>query len=290
MTRKVIVLVASVMWSLLSLAPVSGQVFGTGVRIDSAVRPAVLWTTQTARYEKVSASASIFKVDYNTLLPLTSGMVEVTPHAVFSGRVSGSVSFLEPDFNWVHGTGVDSAAPFPSRWSVTPHFISGDIAVLYHVWRGAGYRFCLVGGWRKERWEYSGDPIGNQGYNSKLADEFTSEIPFAALQTAVAFPWWKARFELLGSPFVNTEVYTLIRDGVSAVDYHGWTNDGGLIEMELEGSITLSPNIRVGAYSRWSFIETYGDSTRHHNGQVTLHDLYVRENRSIAGLNINLIF
>jgi hypothetical protein len=172
-----------------------------------------------------------------------------------------------------------------------PGFKHWEAAGLIHLWNGGGYRFSIVGGYRKEYWAFEGTPSADQPANSSSSDRITSEIPFIALQTAMFFPWWKARFEVLGSPFMSKRIATEFRSGTTfKVNYDGVVDHGGLIEVELEGTASITSRIRLGAYARYSFQELYGESTRSSPTGFSRHELFAGENVAITGLNLTLAF
>ncbi len=104
--------------------------------------------------------------------------------------------------------------------------------------------------------DFHGEPTGSS--QGSLKDEYTSSIPFIGMQTSMLFPWWKARFEVLGSPFMSKRVInnfsgTLNDANAYRASTDGSATKGGLIELQMEGSVGLSPSLFVGANASYTF-------------------------------------
>jgi len=269
-------------------ASVQAQALLRDIGIDSSLRVAYLLGRQVYRYNEARGGGfDRWRMDYGTQLPMLSGMFELSPIRLVSARLAGSISVLEKNTHFNH----TMADPAPSVWSVLPGFKHWEAAGLIHLWNGGGYRFSVVGGYRKEYWTFEGTPSADQPANSSSSDRITAEIPFVALQTAMFFPWWKARFEVLGSPFMSKRILTEFRYGTGVTfDYDGRVDHGGLIEVELEGTASITSRIRLGAYARYSFQELYGESTRSTPAGFTRHELFAGENVAVTGLNLTLAF
>ena len=85
-----------------------------------------------------------------------------------------------------------------------PSFSGWEAAGLFHLWNDGGYRFSFTAGYREEFWGAQGEGVGLfTGVSSSVREDFSSRGPFLGLQTAVFFPWWKARFEVIGSPWIT---------------------------------------------------------------------------------------
>jgi len=276
-------------------APAEAQVIPRQVKFDSSWRAGFLFGSQLVLhgdFEKGAVGATEahlarLRQQFDPRLAVLSGMFEVSPLLRISGRMAGSVSALEGDMTVRHAT-VDRAQP--SVWDVTPDFKQWEAAGLYHLWSGPAYRFSIVGGFRQQFWKYLGDPAGNQPNGSSLRDEFRSNIPFIALQTSVYYPWWKARFEILGSPFMSTEVLTRVNDLGYPVEFVGTANQGGLIELEFEGTGTLTPRMRLGLFARYAYQELYGESTRWAGDNRDTQKLFVEESFATVGVNFTFVF
>jgi hypothetical protein len=263
------------------------EVLPWGVRVDTSLRLGLLFGRQLVRYSDLpGAEFERFRMEFGPRLPILSGMCELTPVPSISARLAGSLSVMETDMTVFHAM----ADPEPSLWDVRPDFGCWEAAGLYHLWNGGGYRFSLVGGYRQEYWHYRGEPSGAQPSGSSLRDRFTSHIPFLAMQTAVMYPWWKARFEILASPFMSKKVSAIVQDGPNVVEYEGDADSGGLIELEVEGTASLSSRIRLGLYCRYSYHEVYGEYTRADLVESPARRLYVGEDFAIIGLNMTLLF
>jgi hypothetical protein len=263
------------------------EVLPLGMRVDTSLRLGMLFGRQLFQYNNLpEAEFERFRMEFGPRLPILSGMCELTPVPSISGRLAGSISVLETDMT-VFQAMVD---PEPTLWDVKPEFGYWEVAGLYHLWQGGGYRFSLVAGYRQEYWRYRGEPAGGQVPGSSLRDRFTSYIPFLAMQTSMWFPWWKTRFEILASPFVSQNVSAIVQDGAMLVEYAGNADSGGLIELEVEGTANLTSRVRLGLYGRYSYQELYGEYTRADVVESPSRRLYIYENLAAVGLNMTLLF
>ena len=134
-----------------------------------------------------------------------------------------------------------------------------EVAGLYNLSYEGFYRYSLVGGYRQESWSYK--PSDDNGSNSYLRDDFTSQIPFLGLQTVMNAPAWKARFEVLGSPFMTKKVAHTARDGGHYMQLDGSLTQGGFIELQMDGNINVTPNGLMGVYAQYSYEQLKGELT-----------------------------
>jgi hypothetical protein len=280
-----------ILTGLLLLAALSGvaqaQVLPWKIGIDSSFRTEFLFGNQIFLYRWPRGTQfNRFRMEFGPKLPLVSGTCEVSPTLRLSARVAGAASVLAKHTSLFH-TALD---PQPRAWDVRPEFRQWEVAGLVHLWTGGGYRFSFVGGFRKEFWKYIGGPADDQPGGSDLREKFTSTIPFIALQTALHFPWWKARFEFLGSPFMEKDISARIREGTNVVLYSGSAEKGGLIELDMEGTAAVGPRLRVGLHCRYTYQELYGEITRDQDGDMSLHPVSVDENIAVVGLNFTFVF
>jgi len=75
------------------------------------------------------------------------------------------------------------------------------------------------------------------------------------------FPLWKARFEVLGSPFMNMGVSNAFTRGSINLQFDGNLSRGGLVELQMAGDVNLTANVFVGLYGRYFYQELYGSVT-----------------------------
>jgi hypothetical protein len=157
-----------------------------------------------------------------------------------------------------------------------------------------GYRYSIVAGYRQESWTYRID--GNQDDNSYLRDEFVSQSPFLGLQTAMFFPWWKARFEVLGSPFMTKKISHTARDSGYYQHLDGTWNKGGFIEFQTEGTVNITPSIWLGLFARYTYEELHGEAkgTRAAPGRTDYetfpYDFYTLKSMASFGFNFSYVF
>ena len=173
-----------------------------------------------------------------------------------------------------------------------PDFSSWEAAGLYHLWSGGGYRFSLTAGYRQDTWDYQGTP-SNGTPDSPLHDSFSAHIPFIGLQTAMFFPSWKARFEVLGSPFMNVGVSNALQQGAFALQFDGNLYRGGLVELQMAGDVNLTPSVLVGLYGRYAYQELYGSLSG--TGEAaglgpSPYSVFLGQSFGTLGLDVTVIF
>ena len=251
-------------------------------------------------------------IEFGPSLPILEGTVEITPFPSFSGRLAASLSVLESTrgvtlvsgpasatFEWnnpyvtppiqldLHGSAELSNV-------IKPTFRLWEAAGLYHLSNEGGYRYSIVAGYRQESWTYRVD--GNQEDNSYLRDEFVSQSPFLGLQTAMFFPWWKARFEVLGSPFMRKKISHSARDQGDFQQLDGTWNKGGFIEFQTEGTVNITPSIWLGLFARYTYEELHGEArgTRAAPGTTVYetfpYDFYTLKSMASFGFNFSYVF
>jgi hypothetical protein len=222
------------------------------IQIDSSFRAEFLFGHQVLRQVEPNVSGvPRFRANYDPRLAILAGTIEITPFPAISGRLAGSTSVWERT-----GTHVRTIGSV-GEWDVKPNFNSWEAAALYHLWSGGGYRFSFTAGYRQQTWDFQGT-ASNGTADSPLHDSFSFHIPFIGLQTAMFFPSWKARFEMLGSPFMNVGVSNAVQQGTFAVQLDGNLFRGGLVEVQMVGDVNLSPNVLVGLYGKYAYQELYG--------------------------------
>ncbi|MBI5249026.1 MAG: hypothetical protein HY912_05980 [Desulfomonile tiedjei] len=271
-----------------SVSAVDAQVAPSGI-VDSSLRMEFLFGTQALSYSdaaSASFSSVVFRADFNPRVPLLAGTVEVSPFPSISGRFAGAVSIMEKSGSVYRANGFSSTTTIPTffagRWDVEPDVGYWELAGLYHLWNGGGYRFSCTAGYRREVWRYHGESVGNID-GGTFRDDMTSQIPFLGLQTSMFFPLWKARFEVLGSAFMNKKVASRLQYGSSFIDYRGTINQGGLLEFQMEGNVSVTQNLWCGLHAKYTYQELTGDVTADTSiGQSSL-DLHSADNYITLG-------
>jgi len=308
-------------------APLCAQTFLRNTAVDSSFRIEYLFGRQTLGREFLDSSyghtfyRSFFggnwegrdpdpidrlRIDFGPSLPIFEGTVEVTPFRSVSGRVVGSMSVLETSgwFTLVSGPAparifwLDDPPPTISSAElanvIKPTFRSWEAAGLYHLSNEGGYRYSIVAGYRQESWTYRVD--GNQDDNSYLRDEFVSQSPFLGLQTAMFFPWWKARFEVLGSPFMTKKISHTARDQGYFQQLDGTWHKGGFIEFQTEGTVNVTPSTWLGLFVRYTYEELRGEVKGTRASPFTSvhetipYDFYTVKSMASFGFNFSYVF
>lgn len=267
-----------------------------GIRIDSSFRVEYLFGRLNNRLSdptnpvyQVIPDFLPLRLDLLSRMAVLTGFVEISPYPVISGRLVGSVSVAEGTFpvrRLIDVTAIINQTGNWARWEVKPDLDTWEVAGLYHLWNAAGYRFSFTAGYRSERWLFHGEPtVAGIG---TLRDEYSSSIPFIGLQTSMLFPWWKARFEVLGSPFMNRKA--TIDNGAFRAQGNG--TNGGLLEFQMEGSVGLTPSLFLGINACYSYQELYGNSTASFRdlGGNTTFTLYTTADLLRIGFDINVLF
>jgi len=237
----------------------------------------------------------IYRTEFNPRAPVLSGSVEWSPLPFASGRVAGALTVGEAHSQFtraMHDTFALNDPPPDFRattWDAVPDFSSWEAAGLYHLYREGGYRFSLVGGYRQTDWTLLGTPTDATDVTLSLYNRCTSRIPFLALQTAMYFPWWKARFEVLGSPFMSKKVLSTVR-GSTRRELEGWADRGGMIEFFMEGTAAIGPVLRVGLHARYTYEELYGWVTKRIEGHGEEYKLGFNSRDAILGLTLTMVF
>ena len=229
------------------------------------------------------------RLDLTTRLPVVDAMVELGSYRSFSARLRGISSFLESD-SWTKvGKGPDTAKEFEAR--LKPEMRAWEAAGLYHLSWGGPYRFSIVGGYRQEYWKFLRQEAGFGG--EAMDYRHTSRIPFFGLQTSMSFPWWKARMEVIGSPFMTKLVYFYARNPNHFMHIDGTWRDGGLLEVNVDGSMYVSPSVTLGLSLRYCYEELRGEVTgerSYSTHEVWPYDYYTVQNLAYVGFIAGVIF
>ncbi len=297
---RVIALLSAIIAALLIFTTTpEAQVYPFTFGLDSNVRIEYMFGQQIiakgARNPNDAADGSDsfneFRKDFEPRVPVLEGSIEISPFYLFSARGIGRFSVLESSQKQ-EVTTLSTGADFYHR----PQFRSWEAAGLYHLFSGGGYRFSAVGGYRYSSWNYWAENTTNN-----LQSEFSSKVPFIGLQTNFISPLWKARFEILGSLFMKTYASHLVIVNPlverHVLQFHGTADNGGLLELQFEGSAGISRNLWCGLYASYSHQELRGPGFLTNTNAViddpvrrTNHEIYVCEDFFNVGLNLNLMF
>ncbi len=204
--RKLITLISVLVGALVGTSSLQAQSLLWNLGLDSSFRGELLFGSQAIRDNSSPGIAEErFRIDSDFRLPVLAGTVEITPLTYVSGRIGGIISVLEQK-----GTVRRNGSSFGTSGSdvveihARPSFSGWEAAGLFHLWNDGGYRFSFTAGYREEFWGAQGEGFGLfTGVSSSVREDFQSRGPFLGLQTAVFFPWWKARFEVIGSPWIT---------------------------------------------------------------------------------------
>ena len=290
MTRRfaIIIIILVCITLVVPLNSAHSGLFSYG--FDSSLTAGLLFGTMSARYQdNLGVNEPYFTVGYNTSLPLVGGMCELSPLELFSARIGGALSVLETEMTVTNVADNHVGSIYP--WEVLPSYRSWEAAGLYHLSRGFGYRFSLVGGYREQYWTYRGNQLGLNTSPNELKDYVRSLIPFGGFQTAMFFPWWKARFEFSGSPLVIKNVFSRHRDNTATTEFDGWLKNGVMFDFLCEGAAVLTDALRCGLYGRYTYQEISGIITRRiDDGTKDEYDIDMNENLAVVGINLTYAF
>ncbi len=277
-----------------------GQAPPGGLAVDSSCQIDFLFGQQTfgrqIRTGPEDSSGNVtgdilesLRLDLTTRLPVLDGMIEIGPYRSFSVRLRGIGSFLESD-SWTKvGKGPDSAKEFEAR--LKPEMRAWEALGLYHVSVAGPYRFSLLGGYREEYWKFQRQESGLGG--EAMDYRHTSRVPFFGLQTSMSFPWWKAKMEVIGSPFMTKLVYFYARNPNHFMHIDGTWRDGGLVEASMDGSVLVSPSVTLGLSFRYCYEELRGEVKGERSfsrNEVWPYDYYSLQNLAYVGLIAGIIF
>jgi hypothetical protein len=277
-------------------APVQAQVLPWGIAVDSSLRLEYLFGSQVIRDAFPhfdSPSYDLFRLNFAPRMPLLSGTAEVTPCPWASGRLAGSITAYQPEIEmsrFLNGSKVGAASVFAGQFEGKSNFSSWEAAGLLHLWNEGGYRFSATSGYRQRMWKYYGS-LERHHEASPATDLLTSQIPFLGLQTAMYFPFWKARFEVMGSPFMTKIVSSSVVQGGNSARYGIRASQGGFLEFQMEGTVGITQSIRCGLTGRYTYEELRGPFNWSVNGadQPSL-EAYLTESIGVVGLDMTLVF
>ena len=246
----------------------------------------------------------LLRLNFSNSQLVLDGAVEITPRPTLSSRLRGAVSVLNPNRNMTLESGPYPVAypnpPGPYSWAGLPAVINSQ----FYLWEAAGlynliyegcYRYSIVGGYRQESWTYP--TSSTEATNSYFKDVFVSNSPFLGMQTVMVCPTWKARFELLGSPFMSKSITHKARNQGYYMQLDGNLTTGGFLEFQVEGNINVTPCAWMGIYSQYTYESLSGNLTgisADGNGNATYvptsYRFYTDKNTWLVGLNSNFQF
>jgi len=289
--RKLIAILSVSVGTLVGTSGLHAQSLPWNVGIDSSFRLELLFGSQAIRDNSSPGIAEDrFRIDSDFRLPVLAGTVEITPLTYLSGRIGGIINVLEQQ-----GTVRRNASSFATSGTdhveiqARPSFRGWEAAGLFHLWNEAGYRFSFTAGYREEFWGAQGEGVGLfAGVKSSALEEFTSRGPFLGLQTAVFFPWWKARFEVIGSPWITKIGSGFLYQPNFSAEFHLSATGGSLLELQVEGTVALRQYIFAGLHGRYTFREAVGGFINTNN--TSPMSLYTNDSFAFIGLDLTVVF
>jgi hypothetical protein len=291
---KLVTILSVLVGTLVGTSCLQAQSLPWNLAVDSSFRVELLFGSQAIRDNSPGTGEERFGIDSDFRLPVLAGTVEITPMTYLSGRIGGLISILEQKGTVrINAINFDPSGSDDVQIDAKPSFSGWEAAGLFHLWNEGGYRFSFTAGYRGEFWGRQGDGVGlTSGLSSSLREDFSSRGPFLGLQTAVFFPWWKARFEVIGSPWMtNIGSGSLTQTGFFA-EYQARTTGGSLLELQIEGTVALRQWIFAGLHGRYSFRESVGGFTRIGNGGTIYAplSLYTSDSFALIGLDLTVVF
>jgi len=287
---------------LLGASCLQAQSLPWNIAVDSSFRVEFLFGAQAVRdagregTTAAGAGHDLFQNDWYFRLPVLTGTVEVSPLTFLSGRLAGLTSVLERAGQVNRSSDAfDSTLQMPTEplqlLNAKPSFSGWEAAGLYHLWNDGGYRFSVTAGYRQDFWHLEGKGVGASSANSSSRDDISSYGPFLGLQTAVFFPWWKARFEVLGSSLMTKKISGSLTQPDVLTEYAGRANRGGLLEVQIEGTMYVTRCLFAGLHGRYTFQESHGEFIRtNSNGVINALDIYMNDSSFMVGLDFTLAF
>jgi len=292
---RTLIAILSVLLGVLLGAPfLEAQSLPWNLALDSSFRGELLFGSQAIRDNSPGTGAERFRIDSDFRLPVLAGTVEITPLPFLSGRMGGLISVLEQKGTVQRNvTSFDPSGTEVVQISAKPSFSGWEAAGLFHVWNDGGYRFSFTAGYREEFWGLEGNGVGlSTGVSSSLNEDFSSRGPFLGLQTAVFLPWWKARFEVIASPWITKIGSGSVKQTNFFAEYKTRTTGGSLLELQIEGTVYLRQYIFAGLHGRYTFRESVGDFTRIGNSGAIdgPSSLYTNDSFIFIGLDLTVAF
>ncbi len=291
-SRTLIRILLSLVIVLLAVPWVCAQGCPMNLTLDSSFRMEFLFGTQAIRDRTPPQDIERFRIDSNFRLPVIAGNVEMTPFVFLSGRFAGLTIVIEQQCT-IYRSAADFDIQVAERRVINakPGFNGWETAGLFHLWNDGGYRFSVTAGYRQEYWNLEGDGLAPDGTTSSLRENYQSRGPFLGLQTAMFFPWWKARFEMIGSRWMTKIASGTMTNSILA-QYDARATGGSLLELQVEGTASITQNIFAGLHSRYTFQESFGELIR--KGFLRPPDLplelYTNDSFLLVGMDLTVAF
>lgn len=287
-----------VLWGL--IGDCQGQLLPWNIRADSQVRVQYLFGTQIVHpfvkeyIGPYTRPPRYYRIDTEPRFPLIEGELEIITGLPFSARGAFAVNALESkvgSHRSIYGSGTTTTA-VSDDWSTKSKFSAWEVAGLYHLWAGGGYRFSVLGGYRYEQWLNSGSKETGADDGSILDEKTASYMPFIGLQTTMSFPLWSSRFEVLGSFFMKRSIDGRWGGDSLLVSYTGYGNTGGFVDLRMSGTVRVSQYTSLGLDGRFSYQEVYGrfDGKDNQYADSVSYDLLLRQTYGTVGIVASLVF
>ena len=269
-----------------------GQFLPWNIPVNSSFRVGYLYGSQVVS----SAVDPVHDVqlDISFGFPILSGALEFSPINPLSVRLIGDVSVYGQQ-NIIYGPWW-TAPPVPTAppglySNARPGFVGVEAAALFDVWRPAGHRFGVVGGWRREYWWYNDEGTNDVTAAVYSRDNVTSNVPFVGLCAEMAYPGWRSTFEFLTSRFIYKTINGSVSQLLNYGEYHCAAQDGVLLEARVHGMTNITDNLLLGLYGRYAYQNVSGVFDGLKDSVVTRSlDVHVVENALTLQLQLTLFF
>ncbi|MFA6222389.1 MAG: hypothetical protein WC647_08735 [Desulfomonilaceae bacterium] len=261
------------------------------IPVNSSFRVGYLYGSQVVSSASDQYSGNTVQLDISFGFPILSGAIELAPINRLSVRMIGDVSVYGQQ-NIIYGPWwtPTSGAPNGLYSDARPGYVGVEAAGLFDVWRSAGHRFGVIGGWRREYWWYNDEETSDMNASVGSHDDVTSTIPFVGLCAEMAYPGWRSTFEFLTSRFVYKTLNGSVRQNQYG-EYHCVAQDGVLLEGRIQGMAPITSNLLLGLYGRYSYQNVAGGFDGLKDSIVTRSlDVHVVENTLTLELQLTFFF
>ncbi len=263
------------------------------IPVNSSFRVGYLYGSQVVGNTATDPTGDTVQLDISFGFPVLSGMIELSSINRLSARVIGDVSVYGQQ-NIIYGpwwTTPPVPAPPGLYSNARPGYVGVEAAGLFDIWRSAGHRFGLIGGWRREYWWYNDEGTSDINASVGSQDNVTSTIPFVGLCAEMAYPGWRSTFEFLTSRFISKNINGSVRQPGNFGEYHCAAQDGVLLEGRIQGIAPITGNLFLGLYGRYSYQNVSGVFNSLTSSVVTRSlDVQVVENTLTLELQLTLFF
>ena len=275
----------------LTVSCAHGQFLPWNIPVNSSFRVGYLYGSQVVSSPSDPGPFNPVKLDISFGFPVLSGAIELSPISPLSVRLIGDVS-VYGQRNIIYGFWVQSSPAPPGLYSNSrPGYVGVEAAGLLDVWRPAGHRFGVVGGWRRDYWWYNDEGTNDANAGVWSRDNATSTIPFVGLCAEMAYPGWRSTFEFLTSRFIYKTINGSLSQLNNLYQYQCSAQDGVLLEARVQGMTNITSNLFLGLYGRYTFQDVAGVfeavSGSSVAGPVSVH---VVENALTLQLQLTLFF